>query len=155
YHVMYAPPGPNEPGGMSALDWTSVKDVVEFPVTASSATLYLPGGGYARPARALRVGKDFLNALGVRAVLGRTLVADDYAAGEQPAMIGHALWRQRFGGDSSAIGRTFTTEVEESGRSETFRIVGVLPPGFWFGRESSALVDVLVPLRVQARTYMI
>src|SRR6185503_17840376 len=54
YHVMYAPPGPNEPGGMAALDWSSVKDVVEYPVTASSATLYLQGGGYARPARALR-----------------------------------------------------------------------------------------------------
>src|SRR5687768_1196022 len=29
YHVMYAPPGPWEPGGMSALDWRTVDDVVE------------------------------------------------------------------------------------------------------------------------------
>ncbi len=154
YHVMYAPPGPLEPGGMSAFDWSSVRDVVEFPVTASGATLYLRGGGYARPARGLRVGKDFLTALGVRAVLGRTLSADDFGAGEQPVMIGNALWRDRFGGDPSAIGQTFTTDVEESGRTETFRVVGVLPPGFWFGRESSVTVDVLAPLRTPARTYV-
>ena len=35
YHVMYAPPGPWEPHGMTGLDWTSVEDVVEFPIAAS------------------------------------------------------------------------------------------------------------------------
>ena len=35
YHVMYAPPGPWEPGRMEALDWGAVDDVVEFPITAS------------------------------------------------------------------------------------------------------------------------
>jgi hypothetical protein len=44
YHVMYAPPGPYEPGGMSALDWRSLGDVVEYPVTAASATVYLGDG---------------------------------------------------------------------------------------------------------------
>ena len=155
YHVMYAPAGPYEPGGMSGLDWASVSDVVEFPVTASGGTFYLAGNGYAQPARGLRVGTGFLTALGVRAVLGRTLTAEDFTASQQAVMIGHALWRDRFGGDSAVIGRTFTAEIEQGGANETFRIVGVLPPGFWFGRESSAIVDVLVPLTARARTYMV
>ena len=28
YHVMYAPPGPYEPRGMTARDWDSISDVV-------------------------------------------------------------------------------------------------------------------------------
>ena len=71
-------------------------------------------------------------------------------------MIGDALWRNRFGGDSSVIGRQFRADVsEQGGESQTFRIVGVLPPGFWFGRESSAVVDVLLPLEAPARTYLV
>ena len=41
YHVMYAPPGPWEPNGLSALDWESVKDVVEYPITAVGETFYV------------------------------------------------------------------------------------------------------------------
>ena len=44
---------------------------------------------------------------------------------------------------------------EQGGESQTFRIVGVLSPGFWFGRESSAVVDVLLPLEAPARTYLV
>ena len=78
YHVMYAPPGPFEPGGLSAMDWTSVADVVEHPITASGETLYLSDGGYAQPSRALRVNRGFLAALGVRATLGRTFTNDEW-----------------------------------------------------------------------------
>src|SRR5688572_3473856 len=157
YHVMYAPPGPFEPGGLSALDWTSVRDVVEFPITTSGETLYLTDGGYAQPSRGLRVSRGFLQALGVRAAIGRSFTDEELSpASDDAVMIGHALWRARFAGDSAVIGRQFRADLGEQGvDGRTFRIVGVLPPGFWFGRESSALVDVLLPLRSPARTYMI
>src|ERR1043165_2570095 len=32
YHVMYAPAGPDEPRGMTALDWNSVSDVVDAAI---------------------------------------------------------------------------------------------------------------------------
>src|SRR5205807_2287777 len=117
-----------------------------------SETFYLADGGYARPARGLRVGREFLSALGIRAVIGRALSSGDFAAGEPGVMIGHALWRDRFGGDSTVIGHTFHAEMEQSGATATYRVVGVLPSGFWFGRESSVLVDVLLPLTTPART---
>lgn len=154
YHVMYAPPGPYEPGGLSAMDWSSVSDVVEFPITSTSETLYLADGLYAQSSRALRVNRGFIDALGVRALVGRALTTDD--GGQNAVMIGHALWRDRFAGDSGVIGKELTADVgEQGGPRETFKIVGVLPPGFWFGRESSALVDVLLPLATPARTYLV
>jgi predicted permease len=156
YHVRYAPPGPYEPGGLSAIDWNSLRDVVELPITASSTTLYL-GDGSEQPLRALRVNRGFIDGLGVRPPVGRTFAAEEYMTSSTPvAMISHAMWRDRFASDSAIVGKTLRAELgEQRVAPQTFRIVGVLPPGFWYGRESSALMDVLLPLTAPARTYMV
>ena len=65
YHVMYAPPGPWEPAGMTALDWTSVADVVEFPISASGESFYVGDGGYTQSLRGMRVTRGFVEGLGV------------------------------------------------------------------------------------------
>ncbi|MGQ0650299.1 MAG: ABC transporter permease [Gemmatimonadaceae bacterium] len=157
YHVRYAPPGPWEPAGMSSLDWASVSDVVEYPIASSSETYYLTNGGYAQPARGLRVDPGFLAGLGVRAVLGRSLAEQDYApASDQVALIGHSLWANRFGRDSAIVGQLLRVELEsEAGESLSLRIVGVLPPDFYYGRDSRATVDLLLPLQSRVRTYMV
>jgi hypothetical protein len=41
HHVRYAPPGPYEPQGMTAIDWKSLDDVVEDTITPASATFYV------------------------------------------------------------------------------------------------------------------
>jgi predicted permease len=156
YHVMYAPPGPWEPGGMEALDWRAISDVVEFPVTASSATFYLSDGGHTQTIRGLRAGLGLIEGLGVRTLTGRMLDASDFAAASEPvALIGHALWRDLYGSDPSIVGRRIRTEPEGGGTAESFQIVGVLPPEFYFGRDSRAGVDLLVPLLSARRTYMV
>lgn len=157
YHVMYAPPGPVEPGGLSRLDWASLGDVVEYPVTATSETFYLTDDGITQTVRGLRVAPGFMLGLGVSAVVGRTFVSEDYAPGsERVALIGHGLWRERFGRDPGITRRRLRVEPERAGAAaETFRVVGVLPPDFWFGRDSRERVDVLVPLVESARTYMV
>lgn len=157
YRVRYAPPGPWEPRGMSSLDWGSVSDVVEFPITSAGETFYLSDGGFAQSARGLRAGPGFIEGLGVGTVLGRTLRSTDFAAaGERAALIGYALWRDRYGADLHVIGRTIRVEAERGrGAIETLRIVGVLPRGFYFGRDSREQVDLLLPLTVAARTYMV
>jgi putative ABC transport system permease protein len=156
YHVMYAPPGPVEPRGMSALDWNSVADVVEMPVSAASETWYSPDVAGARPARALRVSRGFLDALGVRVVAGRIPGEAEFVPGSDAALIGHALWRDWLGGDPAVIGRTIRVEKEgDSAGIRVVRVAGVLAPGFWYGRDSNADVDVLVPLESSVRTYMV
>ena len=156
YHVRYAPPGPWEPSGMSGLDWTSVADVVAAPITAAGDTYYLVGDGTTRTLRGSRVSAGFLSGLGVRPVIGRMFTTNEYApGGEEVALIGHALWRERFGG-GDVIGKTIRVQTERQGEAQTsLRIIGVLPPGFWYGRDSSQPLELIVPLRENARTYMV
>jgi predicted permease len=97
-------------------------------------------GADAARARAAVVSAGFWSTLGTRAAIGR-LFADDEArpeAGPRIAVLGHAFWQQRYGGDPGVIGRTLRI------RGEPFEIVGVTPRGFR-GIEPSD-VDLWLPL---------
>jgi predicted permease len=157
YHVMYAPPGPWEPRGMSGLDWTSVRDVIDQPIAALSDGLNLTDSGYAMAARGLRVGPGFTAGLGLRVVAGRGFADQDFRQGaERVALIGHGLWRDRFGADPAVIGRAVVVDPDSHpGIRETLHIVGVLPAGFFFGRDSTATVDFLIPETSPVRAYMV
>jgi putative ABC transport system permease protein len=155
YHLRYAPIGPYEPRGMSGIDWKSLEDVVADSITSSGVTFYLKDDVSMARARGLQVSPGFLRGLGVQAMIGRTFAEDEFASGaEGVAVIGHALWRDRFGSDPQVVGRQLRVTREDE-QPETLRIVGVLPVGFWFGRDSSATVDVMTPLRTRMRTYML
>jgi putative ABC transport system permease protein len=70
---------------------------------------------------------NFLSLLGVAPTAGRDFVETDAAPGAPPvALLSHALWMTRFGGDASVIGRT----VRVSGDAVT--VVGVTPSTFRF-----------------------
>ncbi|HSC26070.1 MAG TPA: ABC transporter permease [Vicinamibacterales bacterium] len=156
YHVMYAPPGPWEPHGMTGLDWSSVEDIVEFPIASAGESFYFGGGGHTLALHGLRVTQGFVDGLGVSVALGRGLMEPDFVAGSEPvALMGHSLWRDRFGSDPGVIGRSIRTEPESRpGRPETFQIVGVLAPGFYFGRDRTA-IELLVPYPAPLRAYMV
>ncbi len=72
-----------------------------------------------------RTSANLFQTLGVRAALGRTFRPDEDDPGAAPvAVLGHTLWRSRFGGDTSALGRPIVLDGVEH------RIVGVMPPTF-------------------------
>ena len=79
---------------------------------------------------AVRVGTALISAngfavLGARPLLGRGFSPEeDRAEGPHVAVLGHALWQGRFGGDPGVIGRL----VELDGVPH--EVVGVMPPGF-------------------------
>ncbi len=87
----------------------------------------------------LLVSEEYFRVLGVRPAAGR--LPGPEVAGEDPrvAVIGHALWKRRFGGDPDAVGRTLTLN------GEPFRVVGVAPVGF-VGAVAGFRFDVWVPL---------
>jgi predicted permease len=94
----------------------------------------------AASARAIAVSSGFWQALGTRPAIGR-FFADEEArpvGGPRVAILGHAFWQQRYGGDPAAIGRTLRV------RGELFEIVGVTPRGF-HGVELQD-VDLWLPL---------
>jgi predicted permease len=75
--------------------------------------------------RGMQVTAGFFKLLGFQPALGREFTLDDEIAGKDDGIVlSHALWMRRFGGDPAIVGRP----VRLSGR--TFRVVGVLPPGF-------------------------
>lgn len=62
--------------------------------------------------------------LGIRPALGRLFTDEDGLVGSTPLVVlTHSLWRTRFGGDSSVVGRAFVLN------GATHTIVGVLPRG--------------------------
>src|SRR6185436_19466383 len=71
YHVMYAPPGPWEPRGLSGMDWASVSDVVEYPLASGADTFFLADGGAAPPLRGRRITFGVVAGLVLQPAAGR------------------------------------------------------------------------------------
>ncbi len=86
---------------------------------------------------------DFYSTLGVQPALGRVFDRNDDRIGGGPgglvAVISHAAWQRRFGGDSAVIGRA----IRIQGRP--FTIVGVAPRGF-FGVAAGLAPEITIPL---------
>ena len=68
--------------------------------------------------------------LGVRPALGRAFVDADDTAEPEPVLLGHDVWRARFGGDPATVGATI--RIPGTASDERYRVVGVMPPGFSF-----------------------
>jgi len=84
----------------------------------------LTGRGPAEQVSATAVLGDLFATLGIRAAMGRVPGAEETApGGEATVVLSHGFWRQRLGGDSSAIGQTLVLD----GRPHV--ITGVLPEG--------------------------
>ena len=81
---------------------------------------------------------ELFDVVGVRPLLGRGFHRGDDRPGAEPIVVlGHALWRQEFGGDPGIVGR----RVDLGGRPRT--VVGVMPEGFYFPTpETSAFVPL-------------
>src|SRR4026209_2806722 len=100
YHVMYAPPGPWEPRGLSGMDWSSVGDIVEYPLATPADPFFVPDGAAAPPLRGRRVTFGVLAGLPIQPVAGRRLVETDFQKTADPSvLIGYSVWRDRFGSD--------------------------------------------------------
>jgi predicted permease len=95
-----------------------------------SANLSDEAGEPERVAR-VSVTASFFSTLGVGPALGRALSPGDESPGaEDVAVLSHALWQRRFGAGQGVLG----SRIHVNGRPVT--VVGVMPPGFDFPRES-------------------
>jgi putative ABC transport system permease protein len=71
------------------------------------------------------ISSNLFSVLGVRPFRGRTFSSDeDRAEGARVALLSYGLWRRRFGGDESVIGRP----IDVNGSSYT--ITGIMPANF-------------------------
>ena len=75
----------------------------------------------------LRMGEGLFEMLGVPAMLGRTLQAEDFQPGKDRVLVlSHKLWQRSFGGDAAVVGKQFRLS------GDSYTVVGVMPPQFQF-----------------------
>jgi len=125
--------------------WREQSRTLELISAGSAASLNLTGGGEAE-----RVGVGFVSAtyfdlLGVRPALGRTFLPEEVQRASPVAVtvLGHGLWKRRFGGDPAIVGQSIQLQ------GMAFRVVGVLPEKFV---DISPVVELYVPVTVSRLT---
>ena len=122
------------------LDWKS--QTAAFSDLAAFSFLYfnLTGDGQAERLQGLRVSASYFSLLGVTPALGRDFAPEDeQTLRPRVIILSHGLWRRRYGGDPTVVGRKILVE------GEPYTVVGVLPPDFRFFRVLNRELDVWVP----------
>ena len=108
----------------------SLPDIAEIRATASAlaaispyqyASKELAGEGKPEHIEGADVSEDFFALLGIRPLYGRTFLSSDMQPGSPAVILGHSLWRERFGGDPAAVGKTILLD----GQPRT--VIGVMP----------------------------
>jgi len=99
----------------------------------------LSGRGEALRLTGALVDADFFNTLGRQPEMGRAFRKDEEDADEKVALLSDRLWRNRFASDSAVLGATIALD------GQSYRVIGVMPPGFSFPQES----DIWTPIHVR------
>lgn len=139
--------------GSGAPDWMDPPAAFERAVSWDLDVLSIIGDGRPRSVRTSWVTSDWFEVAGARPAVGRLFGPEEVGpGGAAVAVISHALWQTRWGGDPAIVGRTFTAYASDRpDESEVFTIVGVLEPGFWFVNDYT---EVVAPLRASHPMYM-
>jgi putative ABC transport system permease protein len=120
-------------------DWAGASSFSNFAPYAEQQFI-LTGAGEPERLRGASVGWSFFDTIGMAPYTGRLLNRNDDGP-ERPrvAIIGHDLWRTRFGADTSLVGQA----IELSGQRYT--VVGIGQPGFAFPASSQVWVPLSLP----------
>jgi predicted permease len=134
----------------SALDFFDLRDRTRTLSSMAAISpiwnMVLTGKGPAQRLECLFVSANFFPALGVDAERGRIFRADEDKrnAAAPVVVISHALWRDRLGGDPTAVGKAITLD------GSAFTVVGIMPADFrYLGEPVSGTqsdIDVWLPL---------
>lgn len=109
-----------------------------------SFEMTLTGRGLPERVRVARATPSVFSVLGVTPVLGRAMTEEDVRQKTDVALLTHATWLRRFGGDPNVVGQTLIL----NGVART--IVGVLPAGLQMPRDAiePGEVEVWLPPRI-------
>jgi putative ABC transport system permease protein len=118
-------------GAQDNLGWQTFDDLnranssFEAMAAMSFSTVTMTGTDQPELLAGQRVSTPFFSVLGVAPAIGRGfLPQDDVRNTARVIIISNALWRNRFGGDSTLVGRAITLD------GNPFTVIGVMPAGF-------------------------
>lgn len=121
---------------------SALSDVFAF----GTLNLNVNAFGQADVASGQAVSGNYYAALGVPAIIGRTLTDDDDNAAAPPvAVITHRYWHSRFGGDPALVGKQINLN------NVAFTIIGVTPAGFNGTMNVGSSPDVTIPVAWEAQ----
>jgi len=129
----------------SYLIWQAQSQAFEHLLAYQRGELELTGRGDPERLESLEATANIFPALGLAPQLGRAFTPEEDRPKAAPvALLGHALWQRRFGGDPAIIGQTLTLD----GQSRT--VIGIMPP-----RSRGLLplerADVWLPLAIDVK----
>ncbi len=107
-------------------DYERQQDVFTGMAAFQGIGLTLGGGDKPRQFQGSLVTANYFDALGVRAVMGRTFHPDEdkHPGGDTVAVISYSLWSREFGGAPDILGKQLKLNAN------TFTVIGVTPPTF-------------------------
>jgi putative ABC transport system permease protein len=123
------------------LDWRRMNQSFAHIAAATPADVSLTGDGEPVQISAAVVSAGFFDVFGVRPEIGRTFQPGDEVLGQHRFVIlSNGLWKTRFGGEASVIGRTITIN------GNPWEVAGVLPSDY---KALDPGVDLWVPMVLQ------
>jgi len=142
---IYSRRADNPRGNFSLPEYCDYRDqTTSFDGLAAIAS-FNPGlsdSGEPERVQGVRMSANAFNILGLRPLIGRTLIADDDKNGAEPVvLLSYGVWARRYAKNPDVIGRS----VNVNGESR--QIIGVLPSSFAL---PSLDTDIVVPLQPES-----
>ncbi len=119
-------------------DWEQQSQSFSGFAAYASNRFHVSGNEGPDEIRGLFATSNFFDVMGVRPVLGRALQSTDER--QYVVVLGDALWRRRFNADPNILGKTISLN------SETYTIIGVMPPSFRFPAPDVEVWGSLAPV---------
>jgi len=115
------------------LDWRAQNTVFEHLSAIFTRGSNLAGDGGSERIDLAVTSANFFDVFGAQPQQGRLFLPDDEQAGHTPiAVIGHALWQRRYGGDPSIVGKSITLD------GNSYTVAGIAPAGFQYPDKTEA-----------------
>src|SRR5213082_3383368 len=111
----------NTPSPANFLDWRRQSTVFTGMAATAQRSYNLIGAGEPERLDGRRVSANLFDVLGVRPKLGRAFLTEEDKPGTHVVILSEGLWRRRFGGEASVIGRSLNLS------GENYTVIGVMP----------------------------
>src|SRR5882757_8060061 len=128
----------NTPAPANYLDWRAENRVFMDMAATRFVTASLTGDGQPEQLSGKKVTPNFFDVLGVQPVVGRPFTVEEDKSQSPVVVLSYNLWRRRFGGDESILGRLILLNGVQT------RVVGVMPKDFFFSDRKNS--DYWVPM---------